>query len=224
MAAPRRIVIAGATGGIGAALAALLAGDPEREVIALSRSFDPPCDLTREADIAAAAARIGAPVHMLINAAGALHIAGQGPEKRLPELDAARLAASFAVNTIGPALLLKHFAPLLPREGRSVIAMLSARVGSIGDNHLGGWYGYRASKAALNQILRTAAIEIVRTRPQALVLAVHPGTVKTRLSAPVTGGTRGSDPALAAAQIWRVLEQAEQTGVFLDQNGVVVPW
>jgi NAD(P)-dependent dehydrogenase (short-subunit alcohol dehydrogenase family) len=89
---------------------------------------------------------------------------------------------------------------------------------------LGGWYGYRASKAALNQFVRTAAIEIARTRPGAVVLCLHPGTVKTRLSVPITGGSRGSDPAVAAGQLLAVIGAATQTGVFLDQNGETVPW
>ncbi len=216
-----RALVIGATGGIGAALAAALGADPAVDVRTLSR---PEIDLTNEASIATAAARIGGPLHLIINAVGALHINGRAPEKRLTELDAPTLAAAFAVNAIGPALVLKHFAPLLPREGRSVFATLSARVGSIGDNGLGGWYGYRASKAALNQFVRTAAIEIARTRPGAVVLCLHPGTVKTRLSVPITGGSRGADPAVAAGQLLAVMAAAQQTGAFLDQNGETVPW
>lgn len=222
--ARQRAVVVGATGGIGAALAAALHAEPAWDVIPLGRSLPERFDLTEEASIAAAASRIGAPVHLLINAAGALLTQAGGPEKRLQEITAERLAAYFAVNTIGPALLLKHFVPLLPRDERSVAAMLSARVGSIGDNHLGGWYGYRASKAALNQIVRTASIEVARMRPQALVLALHPGTVRTPLSAPVTGGARGATPAQAAAQILSVIEAASCSGVFLDQNGLPVEW
>ena len=219
-----RALVIGASGGIGAALAAALGADPYYEVIALSRTGVPAIDLTDEASIAAAADRVGGPLHLIINAVGALHIDGRAPEKRLAELSAARLAAAFAVNAIGPALVLKHFAPLLARDERAVFATLSARVGSIGDNRLGGWYGYRASKAALNQFVRTAAIEIGRTRPHAFVLCVHPGTVKTRLSAPITGGTRGRDPAVAAAQLLAVIRAVKQSGVFVDQTGAIVPW
>ena len=220
----RRAVVIGATGGIGAALTAALLADPRYRVVALSRASTPAIDVMHEASIAAAAAHVGGPLHLIINAAGALHVGGRPPEKRLGDLTADALAMAFALNAIGPALVLKHFAPLLARDGRAVFATLSARVGSIGDNGLGGWYGYRASKAALNQLVRTAAIEIARTRPQALVLSLHPGTVKTRLSAPITGGSRGSDPAVAAAQILGVIEAATESGVFLDQNGIVVPW
>ena len=201
-----------------------MGADPHYEVVALSRTSVPAIDLTDEASIAAAAARVGGPLHLIINAVGALHIDGRPPEKRLAELSAAKLAAAFALNAIGPALVMKHFAPLLARDERAVFATLSARVGSIGDNGLGGWYGYRASKAALNQFVRTAAIEIARTRPHALVLCLHPGTVKTRLSAPITGGSRGSDPAVAAAQLLSVIAAATQSGVFLDHPGASVPW
>ncbi len=134
------------------------------------------------------------------------------------------MARAFAINTIGPALLIKHFADLLPRQGRCVLAMLSARVGSIGDNRLGGWYSYRAAKAALNQVVRTAAIEIARRRPDALLLALHPGTVRTRLSAAFTSPEQGLTPEESAARLLAVMDAATESGVFLDQNGAVVPW
>jgi NAD(P)-dependent dehydrogenase (short-subunit alcohol dehydrogenase family) len=149
---------------------------------------------------------------------------GNGPEKRLADLDPAILARAFAINAIGPALLIKHFADLLPRQGRCVFATLSARVGSIGDNRLGGWYAYRASKAALNQMLRTAAIEIARKRPEALLLALHPGTVRTGLSAPFTAPGQGITPGECAARLLRVMECAVETGTFLDHRGDPVPW
>jgi NAD(P)-dependent dehydrogenase (short-subunit alcohol dehydrogenase family) len=229
LAPGRRVLIIGATGGIGAALAHALRAQALRdeagtELICLSRDSAPPIDVTDEASVAAAAVAVGAPLHVIINAAGALHVNGRPPEKQLRDLDGPTLQAAFAVNAVGPALVLKHFAPLLPRDERAVFATLSARVGSIGDNHLGGWYGYRASKAALNQFVRTAAIEIARTRPLAVVLCIHPGTVKTRLSAPITGGMRGDEPAVAAARILAVIEGTSETGVFLDQNGETVMW
>lgn len=125
---------------------------------------------------------------MILVATGLLHDPAIMPERALRDLDGDRLARSFRVNAIGPALVAKHFAPLLPREGRSVFAALSARVGSIGDNRIGGWYGYRASKAALNMLMKTAAIEIRRTRPQAICVTLHPGTVDTKLSKPFQRG------------------------------------
>jgi NAD(P)-dependent dehydrogenase (short-subunit alcohol dehydrogenase family) len=134
---------------------------------------------------------------------------------------------AFALNSIGPALLMKHLLPLLAREGRSVFATLSARVGSIGDNRLGGWYSYRAAKAALNQLVRTAAIELRRSRPEALCVAIHPGTVATALAAGyVKAGLEVQTPELAARRILDVLAalQARQSGGFFDHKGLPVPW
>ena len=192
----------------------------------LSRRSDPPVDLADEPGIAAAAALLGreAPFTRIIVATGALVIDGRGPEKRLAELDPAAMARAFAINAIGPALLLKHFTGLLPRRGRCVFATLSARVGSIGDNAMGGWYSYRASKAALNQMVRTAAVEVARQRPEAVLLALHPGTVRTSLSAPFTKADQGSTAQEAAVRILSVMDNATGTGAFLDQNGRTVPW
>ena len=213
----------GATGGIGAALIATLEGTP---VHALGRRSDPSLDLTEETTIAAAAERLlaHAPFGRIVVATGALTIGGTGPEKRLADLDPAVMARAFAINTIGPALLIKHFTALLPREGRSVFAVLSARVGSIGDNRLGGWYSYRASKAALNQVVRTAAVEVARRRPQAVLLALHPGTVRTGLSAPFTDADQGMTAADAARRLLLVMDAATESGTFLDYGGAVVAW
>ena len=134
----------------------------------------------------------------------------------------AAMAAVFAVNTLGPALVAKHFLPLMPRKGRSVFAALSARVGSIGDNRLGGWYSYRASKAALNQILRTLAVEAARTHPELIVAGLHPGTVRTALSQPFRPepGTPGLfSPEESAAHLVRVLD-----GLHPRDSGQVFAW
>jgi NAD(P)-dependent dehydrogenase (short-subunit alcohol dehydrogenase family) len=220
----RRALVVGATGGIGAALLAALRAEPATEAIGLARGTRPAIDLLNEASIAASAAAIGAPLHLIINTIGALHINGAPPEKRLAALTPETLAAAFALNATGPALLLKHFAPLLPRDAPSVFATLSARVGSIADNDLGGWYSYRASKAALNQLMRTAAIELARTHPLAKILCIHPGTVRTGLTKPIIGADNGADPIMAAQQILTVIQNAEASGLFLDQNGKIVPW
>ncbi len=220
--APRTLVI-GAGGGLGAAFVAALAGTP---VSALSRSSVPAVELTDEASIAAAAdaVRGRAPFHRIVDATGALSVDGQGPEKRLADLDPAVMARAFAINAIGPALLIKHFAELLPRQGRSVFATLSARVGSIGDNRLGGWYSYRASKAALNQLWHTAAIEVARRRPEAVLLALHPGTVRTGLSAAFTAPGHGMGADEAASRLLAVMDKASESGCFLDYEGRPVPW
>nr|WP_051212698.1 SDR family NAD(P)-dependent oxidoreductase [Rubritepida flocculans] len=224
-AAPRCVVI-GAAGGIGAALADALQarGEP---VLRLSRRSDPPLDLLDEASIAAAAAHAGEGLRLVLCATGFLHDARFRPEKALRELDAAHLAHAFALNATGPALVMKHFLPRLAREGRAVFAVLSARVGSIADNRLGGWYAYRASKAALNQLLRTAAVEAARTRPQQILVALHPGTVATPLSAPFSkAGLEVQSPAEAAGRLLAVIDRLTpaETGGFFDHRGEAVPF
>ncbi len=217
-------VVVGAGGGIGAALAERLE-QAGQVVLRLGRRSDPRLDLLDEASIAAAAAVAGRGLQLVIDATGFLHGGGMLPEKRLPQLDPAWLAHSFAVNAIGPALLMKHFLPRLARDGRAVFATLSARVGSITDNRAGGWYGYRASKAALNQLMRTAAIELARTHPGAVCVALHPGTVATALSAPFAKvGLDVQTPALAAQRLLTVVDALEpaQTGLLIDQHGAVV--
>lgn len=223
-------VVLGATGGIGAAVAERLKADGRFErTIGLSRRSGPPVDLASEETIAEAARFCVAQgeVRLVFDATGFLHDAEAMPEKSLRELDADRLARNFALNAIGPALVMKHFLPILPREGRSVFATLSAKVGSIGDNRLGGWYGYRASKAALNQLVRTAAIELRRTHPQALCVALHPGTVDTPLSAPFTKtGLKLQTSGEAAAALIAAIEGlgAEASGSFFDRSGKPLPF
>lgn len=233
-------VVVGASGGIGRALVKrIVASGAYGPIFALSRSGQEEdagtvagrIDVTDEDSIRAAAARAGeaGPASLVIVASGLLHGPGIAPEKTLKALDPDVLARLFAVNTIGPALVAKHFVPLLPRTGRSVFAALSARVGSIGDNRLGGWYGYRASKAALNQVLRTLAIEVARTRPEAVVVGLHPGTVRTGLSQPFRPDADSSDtvrPEDAAAHLLTVLAgltPADSGGVFAWDGQAVPP-
>lgn len=226
----RRIAAVIGSGGIGAALAeALRAQAGFDEVVVLGRRSTPALDLLDEASIATCAAWLAArgSLEMVIDATGILHGPGMTPEKSWRELDPAVLARAFAINAIGPALLMKHFLPLLPRERRAVFATLSAKVGSIGDNRLGGWYAYRASKAALNQLVRTASIELRRSRPQAICVALHPGTVDTGLSAPFAkSGLQVQAPALAAQRLLAVLAglKAEDSGEFFDYRGERLPW
>jgi NAD(P)-dependent dehydrogenase (short-subunit alcohol dehydrogenase family) len=156
-----------------------------------------------------------------------LQVDGRGPEKRLADLDAATMARAHAVNAIGPALLIKHFHGLLPQQERSLLAVLSARVGSIGDNRLGGWYSYRASKAALNMLLRTAAIEVARQRPLAVLAALHPGTVRSGLSAPIIGSAPASTPDDAARHLLAVLDALPAEGAsggFHAWDGAAIAW
>ena len=224
-------LVIGASGGIGEALLTRLQPDARfARVLGLSRQSQPALDLQGEASIAQAAAHVaglGVPLRLLIDATGLLHGPGLQPEKSWQQLDPVMMAQAFAINAIGPALLMKHFLPLLPREGRSVFATLSAKVGSIGDNQLGGWYSYRASKAALNQLVRTAAIELRRRQPQALCVALHPGTVATALSAPFAKtGLQVQSPDHAAARLLGVIGglQAADSGGFFNHDGSVLPW
>jgi NAD(P)-dependent dehydrogenase (short-subunit alcohol dehydrogenase family) len=135
------------------------------------------------------------------------------------------MQATFQANTFGPALVLRHFAPLLARE-HAIMAMLSAKVGSIGDNRLGGWYSYRASKAALNMLVRTAAIEVARTQQNSVLVALHPGTVNSRLSRPFRGDTIGRPADVAAADMLRVLDTLTlaDSGTFRSYDGAELPW
>lgn len=216
----RRAVVIGSGGGIGRALVAGLRRRGGYDAVhALSRRPSGEkeagvrygrIDVSDPDSVHDAAAALDAPLDLVIVASGLLHEGNRRPERSLAELDADWLTRLFQVNAIGPALVLRHFAPLLARDRRAMFAVLSARVGSISDNRLGGWYGYRASKAALNMIVRTAAIELARSRPQALCVGLHPGTVDTPLSLPFQHGVaveRLFSPAVAAGHLLDVLER-----------------
>ena len=217
----RNIVVSGGSGAIGAAFAAELARKyPNAVISSLSRtglrSSDVRVRTVRvdyldEASLRNAAERAGqyGPVDLIVAAGGILHQAGMMPEKSLRDLSADKLLTLYSANTVGPALIAKHFLPLMPRCRRAVFAALSARVGSISDNRLGGWYSYRASKAALNMIIRSASIEMGRRNPQAVVVGLHPGTVDSALSKPFQGNI-GPDklfsPQYAVIRMLEVLE------------------
>ena len=227
---PSVAIVFGAGGGIGSALVeALRSAGRFEQVIGFSRSSSPSINLLDEASLERAASSVSTKyeVRFVIDATGFLHDEQQGPEKTWRQLDAARLARAFALNAIGPALIMKHVLPLLPRTGKAVFATLSARVGSIGDNRLGGWYAYRASKAALNQLVRTAAVELARRAPEAVCVALHPGTVATPLSAPFAAtGLDVHAPSEAASHLLAVVDglTAEASGGFFDWRGQPVPW
>ena len=223
-----RALVIGAGGAIGAAFTEQLRAQPRcASVITLGRHTQPAIDLTDEASLAAGAEqlRADAPFGLVILATGVLHTAAVQPEKRLADLHLAGLEEIFRLNTFGPAMVLRHFAPLLDRQ-RSVMALLSAKVGSIGDNRLGGWYSYRASKAALNMMVKTAAIEMKRTHPGAVLAALHPGTVKSALSRPFRGDEIGRAPKEAAGEMLSVLDglRSEDSGCFVAYDGQRLPW
>ena len=223
-----RAIVVGANGGLGRAFCRALEADPRcAQVQGMGRQSIPRLDLRDPAGVQAAALALhdGQPWHLLIVASGILHGPGLRPEKRLADVDAASFEQVLAINTIGPALVLRHFAPLMDKS-RSLVGLLSAKVGSIGDNRLGGWYAYRASKAALNMVVKTAAIELARTHKGLALAALHPGTVRTGLSEPFNGQALGRDPEEAAAQLLSVLDalQPEDSGCFKAYDGESLPW
>jgi NAD(P)-dependent dehydrogenase (short-subunit alcohol dehydrogenase family) len=236
---PLACAVIGATGGLGGALIdALLAHDDVARVHALSRRPPPrdarlawtALDVADEASVARAATEVGrdGPLDLVIVATGRLHGVDLAPEKRWEQLSAAALGELFAINATGPALCAKHFLPLLRSDARAVFAAVSARVGSIGDNRAGGWYAYRASKAALNMLLATFALELARRRPRALCLGLHPGTVDTALSRPfqrAVPAARLFTPAESAARLLAVIDRAgtDDSGKVLAWDGAVVP-
>jgi NAD(P)-dependent dehydrogenase (short-subunit alcohol dehydrogenase family) len=224
-----RAVVIGASGAIGAAMVRELQSDPRcGEVFALGRGSAPRVDFDDESTIAQAAAclRKSGPLHLLVVATGKLHGPEQWPEKRLSQLNYEHMMDNFTVNTFGPAMVLAHFLPLLARHERSVVGALSAKVGSIEDNRLGGWYSYRASKAALNMLIKTASIELARSHPQAVLAALHPGTVNSPLSAPFGAAQRKRPAAQAAAELLQILDRlsSKQTGGFWAYDGQRLPW
>lgn len=236
---PRSVAVFGASGGIGVALCAGLAARGCEVIHAGSRRGEGPdgsairpfaFDLTDEASIVAAAARMrDDPPEWVIAATGVLTLAdGTGPERTYKRLDPAVMAEVFALNTIGPALIAKHMLPLMPRGRRFTFAALSARVGSISDNGLGGWHSYRASKTALNMLLKNFALEMARTHPEGVVVGLHPGTVDSGLSEPFQSGLPEGQltaPQNAAANLLDVLARLTpaHSGRVFDFRGDEVP-
>ena len=218
-----RALVVGSSGGIGGALCDALA--VRGDVVGVSRRGDA-LDVTDEASVARVLGGLEPGFDLVIVATGALVLDGRGPEKTLRALDPAGIAAQFALNAVGPILVLKHALRLMPKDRVVRFAALSARVGSIGDNALGGWYSYRAAKAALNQFLHTAAIEVARSHRQAVVVALHPGTVQTGLTAVHGAGHPTVTPATAADNLLTVLDNLTpaDTGGFFDWAGKRISW
>lgn len=220
----KQVLIIGNSGGIGRALTARYE-QAGCHVTGISRRGDG-FDITDEASVAAHMGALTGPFDRIIIATGALEIDGYTPEKSVSQITTQGMMDQFAVNAIGPALVLKHAKGLIPRDRACVVAALSARVGSIGDNGLGGWISYRSAKAALNQIIHTSAIEFARTRPMASVIALHPGTVATDFTAKYAGRHPTVPPQEAAQNLMRVIETRtpSHTGQFFDWRGDVVAW
>ncbi len=244
------VLVTGASSGIGLALVnALLLNQHVSRVFAVARTATRSgdlntlngahagrlqrinADLTSESDLMRLASLLSetAELHLVINAAGVLHGPGLAPEKALEQVSQASLQQVFAINAFAPLLLARALLPHLCRNHPAVFASLSARVGSIGDNRSGGWYAYRASKAAQNQLLKTFSIEWKRRNPQGICLLMHPGTVDTRLSAPFQANVPSAklfDTERAASQLLEIISQATpaDSGRFVAWDGIDVPW
>ena len=216
-------LVTGASGGIGSALTVALR-DRGDDVTALSRSNDG-LDLTVEASVARVRGALEGPFDQIIVASGALEVEGAEPEKTIKAISQKAMLGQMAVNAVGPALVLRHVPDLLVKEG-GLVAVLSARVGSIGDNALGGWVSYRAAKAAVNQIVHTAAIELSRTHARSICVALHPGTVATEFTKKYLGRHPAVTPKEAASNLRTVMDglSTDDTGRFFDWAGKVVPW
>ncbi|KIN75070.1 C factor [Sulfitobacter noctilucae] len=220
----KKTLIIGASGGIGSALADACAAKGET-VTRLSRSADG-FDITDADSVARHLGQLEGPFDRIVIATGALEIDGAEPEKTIKAIEAQAMMDQFALNTIGPALVLSHAHDLLPRDGRGVLAVLSARVGSIGDNKIGGWISYRSAKAAVNQVVHTAAIELARTHKKSVCVALHPGTVATPFTEKYLGRHPAVAPEEAAENLLRVMDglTTEDTGQFFDWAGKAVQW
>ncbi len=221
-----RALVIGDTGSIGSALKDLLNTliGPSR-VNGISRSRDG-LDLMKPQTIPMVASKQSGSFRLIIDATGALEIAGKEPEKSISSMEYNNMARHFEVNAIGPAMLIKYFHKFLPREGKAIFVTLSARLGSTTDNTLGGWISYRASKAALNQIVKTSSIEIARKSPNVICLAMHPGTVKSKLTQKYVSNYPHVMPEQAALNIIKVLSDMkfDKSGGFFDYNGKSIPW
>ena len=235
------VVVIGASGGIGAGfIDNFLSSDKVKTLQAFARSdisasddklTKGKLDLTDEASIETAAKMASAdtPIDIVIVATGVLHNDHLSPEKSLRDIDADNFAEIFAINTTGPALVMKHFLPKLNRERKSVFAAVSGRVGCIGDNYLGGWYAYRASKSALHMLIRNASIEVARRNKLASVISLHPGTVESGLSAPFAGNVPEGKlftPEYSTTGMLNVVDKAtaDDTGKVFAYDGVELPY
>jgi NAD(P)-dependent dehydrogenase (short-subunit alcohol dehydrogenase family) len=230
------ILVLGGSGGLGNAFVQALEANPRNQVLSLGTKVghqgQPAIDYRDESSLINAAIWVKEqcairPLTTVIVATGFLHSETHSPERSWAQLDAHYLQHVMLINAIGPALAIKHFSPLLPKDCETNWVMISAKVGSIGDNALGGWYGYRASKAALNQIVKTASVEMTRRNKQSICVAIHPGTVATKLSEPFSKtGLNVRSAETAASEILEVIQNLQplETGSFVDYQGNKLPW
>jgi NAD(P)-dependent dehydrogenase (short-subunit alcohol dehydrogenase family) len=225
-------LVIGGTGSIGSAVINELKNQNFINIISLSRSSNPPLDLLDESSIEKAADFIKnqqKSLCLLFDATGILHNEDQNqmPEKTYKNIDLTFMKKNFEINVMGPALVMKHFLPLLDKDQKSIFATLSAKVGSISDNRYGGWYSYRASKAALNQMIKTASIELKMKNRNAICVAIHPGTVTSKLSKPFQKDNlkiqSNEESAKNIAEVIGGLKMSD-SGLFFDWNGSIINW
>lgn len=225
---PFRALVIGSSGTIGSAFIELLKNNPFCSgVVGVHRHSEHPLDYQDPTSIQSCAEALASegPFQLIINTIGVLHSSDWVPEKKLDDLDFEPLMELLKINTIGPALTIRHFTKLLDPQ-HSIMVTLSAKVGSIEDNRLGGWYSYRASKAALNMVIKTASIELARNKPKIALIAMHPGTVNSRLSKPFRGEQIGRPAQDAVADMFKAIENLQQadSGSFLSYAGEKLPW
>jgi NAD(P)-dependent dehydrogenase (short-subunit alcohol dehydrogenase family) len=220
----KNVLIIGSSGGVGSALSQAFESRGDK-VTGLSRSANG-LDLTDADSVERHIGALQGPFDIVLVATGALEIDGAEPEKTVKAITQKAMMDQFALNAVGPALVLRHASDLLSREDRGVFAVLSARVGSIGDNRIGGWISYRSAKAAVNQIVHTASIELARTHPESICVALHPGTVKTPFTEKYLGRHPAVEPSEAANNLLSVIDglNSDDTGRFFDWAGKAVAW
>ncbi len=223
-------VVIGNSGSIGSAIEKELSDQGFKNIIGFNRSSSPRLDLLNEETIAQSAQFIkdqNTPVSLVFDATGLLHDDNNMPEKTYKNIDQIFMRKNFEINVMGPALIMKYFLPLLDKEEKSIFASISAKVGSISDNRYGGWYSYRASKAALNQMIKTASIEMKMKNQNAICLAIHPGTVESKLSKPFQKNDLTiQSPQESASNILKILFNSElsDTGTFYNWDGEKIEW